>query len=106
MSETDRAELLAKLREICTSPTHPSPSLKQTGDYCLDQAEALALLDAEFAKVRAEEREACAHLAESERLTGIPPIGQWSTREIEIAEATGRAFASSIATAIRSRIPS
>jgi hypothetical protein len=45
--------------------------------------------------------EEAAKVAEAERLTGVPPIGQWSADMIEIAQATVWTTAQSIAAAIR-----
>jgi len=46
-------------------------------------------------------REKCAQIADAERMTGVPPIGQWAPLEIEIAELVAIATGKSIAKKIR-----
>jgi hypothetical protein len=58
-------------------------------------------LDAGYKLGFAACREAAAKIADNERMTGIPPVGQWSEREIEIAEKTVIVTGRSIAAAIR-----
>lgn len=59
------------------------------------------LADAAISIIRPAVLEEAAKVADAERMTGVPPLFQWTQREIEIAEATCKVTSQSIASTIR-----
>jgi hypothetical protein len=76
-------------------------SLISNAVQCRELSRILAAAPPSSPSERDDALEEAATIAEAEQMTGIPPIGLWSQRDIEIAVTTCLMTAKSIASAIR-----